>query len=99
MQMSGKVLATVDHFDGTFNLLNVTKPTAQGGTNINAIILEALKKSVKSSIKSLTQDTQAQGYEPTQAGVTSTALSDNVSTDTEKPKPQSQKKGTHLFTH
>ncbi|XP_058262771.1 tudor domain-containing protein 1 isoform X2 [Hemibagrus wyckioides] len=92
IQMSGKVLATVDHFDGTFNLLNVTKPTAQGGTNINAIILEALKKSGKSSIKSLTQDTQAQGYEPTQAGVASSALVDNLSTDTEKPEPQSQKK-------
>ncbi|KAK3559458.1 hypothetical protein QTP86_013631 [Hemibagrus guttatus] len=92
IQMSGKVLASVDHFDGTSNLLNVTKPTAQGARSINAVILEALKKSGKSSTKSLTQDTQAQGYEQAQAGVTSSASAHNVSTDTEKPKPQNQKK-------
>ncbi|XP_026996164.2 tudor domain-containing protein 1 isoform X4 [Tachysurus fulvidraco] len=93
IQMSGKVLASVDHFDGTFNLLNVTKPKAQGGgSSINSIIVDALKKSGKSSTQSLTQDTQAQGYEQTQAGVSSSASAHNLPTETVNPKPQSLKK-------
>ncbi|GAA6110294.1 tudor domain-containing protein 1 isoform X1 [Tachysurus ichikawai] len=92
IQMSGKVQASVDHFDGTFNLLNITKPKAQGGSSINSIIVDALKKSGKSSTKSLTQDTQAQGYEQTQAGVSSSASAHNLPTETVNPKPQSLKK-------
>lgn len=98
IQMSGKVQASVDHFDGTFNLLNITKPKAQGGSSINSIIVDALKKSGKSSTKSLTQDTQAQGYEQTQAGVSSSASAHNLPTETVNPKPQSLKKGAYLVT-
>ncbi|XP_060794982.1 tudor domain-containing protein 1 [Neoarius graeffei] len=92
-QLSGKVLASVDHFDGTFNLLNVTEHSAQGGSNINSVVLEALKKaSGKSSTKTATQDTQVQGHEQTQAASTSSASAHNLSADTVKPKPQNHKK-------
>lgn len=96
VQMSGKVLASVDHFDGTFNLLNVTEHSAQGG-NINSIILGALKKAPgKSSTKTPTRDTQVRGHGQTQAASTSSASAHNLSSDTGKPKPQNHKKGTYL---
>ncbi|MCI4384336.1 hypothetical protein PGIGA_G00037500 [Pangasianodon gigas] len=94
IQLSGKVLASVDNFDGTFNLLNVTEHSAQGGSNINSIILGALKKKSpgKPSTKMLTQDTQAQGHGQTQAASASSASAHNLSADAAKPKPQSHEK-------
>lgn len=97
VQLSGKVLASVDNFDGTFNLLNVTEHSAQGHNNINSIILRSLKKSGKSSTDTLTQDTQAQGPGQTQAG---SASAHHLSADPGKPEPQSHEKGTsdrHIY--
>ncbi|XP_017338221.2 tudor domain-containing protein 1 [Ictalurus punctatus] len=89
VQLSGKVLASVDNFDGTFNLLNVTEHSAQGHNNINSIILRSLKKSGKSSTDTLTQDTQAQGPGQTRAG---SASAHHLSADPGKPEPQSHEK-------
>lgn len=97
VQLHRKVLASVDDFDSTFNLLNITEHSAQGGNNINSIILEALNKSPgKSSMKTLARDTQAQIHGKTQAGSTSSPATDSLSADAVKPQPQSQKKGTCL---
>ncbi|TSK14749.1 Tudor domain-containing protein 1 [Bagarius yarrelli] len=81
-QMSGKIMASVDHFDGTFNLLNVTEHSTQGGSSINFNILGLLKKSGKSSKKSTTKDTQEQEMEKTQPVCTPSVLAENLSTDT-----------------
>lgn len=95
VQLSGKVLASVDDFDGTFNLLNVGEHSAQGGSNINSIILGALKQSSgNSSTKTVAQDTQAQSHEQIQAGSSSSASTHHLSTDNGNPK--SHGKGTCL---
>lgn len=79
-KMSSDVLVSVDHFDGTFNQLNVTAFSAQGCGNINLIIL-----------KSLIHDTQAEGHKQTQAGGTSSAH--KLSKDTGQPNSRTDKKG------
>ncbi|KAF5896519.1 tudor domain-containing protein 1 isoform X1 [Clarias magur] len=95
-QMNGKVLASVEHFDGTFNLLNITEGSAEGGSNINDNILRALKNSPsKSNTKSPTQEMRAQGHGPKQTGSASSDSDHSSSADAGKPKPQSLGKEFH----
>ncbi|KAI5623300.1 tudor domain-containing protein 1, partial [Silurus asotus] len=90
VQLNSKVLASVDNFDGTYNLLNVTKqeaPTSTPGSNINSIILGALNKSSgESSTKTLTQDTPVQEPAHTRAASMSMASAPNSPADDEKSK-------------
>ncbi|KAM9462864.1 tudor domain-containing protein 1 [Clarias gariepinus] len=92
-QMNGKVLASVEHFDGTFNLLNITEGSAEGGSYINASVLRALKNTPsKSSTKFPTQEIRAQGPGQKQADGTSSDSDHSLSADVGKPKPQSHGK-------
>ncbi|XP_066520883.1 tudor domain-containing protein 1 [Hoplias malabaricus] len=90
VQLSGKVLASVQRFDGTYNLLRLTQDSGPEG-NINSVILGALEKfSGKTSTKELTQETQAQDQNHPHAA-SSSKLIGSSSLDNEKPKPGSQK--------
>lgn len=53
IQLSGGVLATLHGFDGTFNLLTLTKQSGQADRDINSIILGALQKGQSKSISKL----------------------------------------------
>ncbi|XP_062859119.1 tudor domain-containing protein 1 isoform X2 [Trichomycterus rosablanca] len=89
VQLSGKLLASVQVFDGTFNLLNVTQHLGQGGCNISSIIMEALQIGPnRSSMEMMTLNTQALAQGTTQAGGTDTGH--NLPADTQKPEPQHQ---------
>ncbi|XP_017551496.1 tudor domain-containing protein 1 isoform X1 [Pygocentrus nattereri] len=91
VQLSGKVLASVQGFDGTYNLLMLTQHSGLGG-NINSVILGALHKVPgKASAEELAQETGAQDQGLPQAGSTS-KTTEHTSSDTEKPKPGSQEK-------
>ncbi|XP_055032396.2 tudor domain-containing protein 1 [Misgurnus anguillicaudatus] len=52
MQFSGGVLATVQQFDGTSNLLTLTQQSGQDDRDINSIILEALQGQGKAKVNS-----------------------------------------------
>uniref|UniRef100_A0A8C2A723 Tudor domain-containing protein 1 n=1 Tax=Cyprinus carpio TaxID=7962 RepID=A0A8C2A723_CYPCA len=50
IQLSGGVLASLQGFDGTSNLLTLTQQSGQADTNINSIILGALQKGQSKAI-------------------------------------------------
>ncbi|KAI4872808.1 hypothetical protein NFI96_016135 [Prochilodus magdalenae] len=91
VQLSGKVLASVQGFDGTYNLLMLTQHSGLGG-NINSIISGAQQKvSGKASAEKLAQATSAQDLGQPRIGSSSTTA-EHPSADTEEPKPESQEK-------
>lgn len=82
MQLSGGVLASVQRFDGTFNLLTLTQQLGQDDKDINSIILRALergqgKANSKPPVKEKKDPNQGQT-------VSSQAVSSNKATDQTK---------------
>lgn len=89
IQLKGKLLASVQDFDGTFNLLNVTQHLGEEGCNISSVIIEALQQDPNESIVGLTPlDTLAQ--EEMRGGEDA---AQGQSADTEKPQSESPDTG------
>ncbi|XP_072523567.1 tudor domain-containing protein 1 [Salminus brasiliensis] len=88
VQLRNKILASVQGFDGNFNLLMLTQHSGQGG-NINSIILGALRKPpVKARTDEVTQEKHVVSQGRPQAGRAAMPTG-HTSLDTEKPKLRS----------
>ncbi|KAK1793994.1 hypothetical protein P4O66_010903, partial [Electrophorus voltai] len=81
IQLSSRVQASVESFDGVFNLLMLTQHTGQWGSNINTVILGAVQKSpIRAGIDVLAQVTQAPPQGQTQASSAATSSTDTGKT-------------------
>ncbi|XP_051523299.1 tudor domain-containing protein 1-like [Myxocyprinus asiaticus] len=91
IQMSGGILASVQGFDGTFNLLTLAQQSGQSDRDINSIVLGALQKGPrKDNLKSPVQEKRDPDQRQTRTARSNKASDQTQSADVERPALEDQ---------
>ncbi|XP_051530628.1 tudor domain-containing protein 1-like [Myxocyprinus asiaticus] len=94
IQLSGNILASVQGFDGTFNLLTLMQQSGQTDRNINSMILGALRKGRSKDNSKLTiQEKNDPDQRQTQTASSNKAADQTQSADIERPALEDQGPG------